>query len=202
MPVILLTLWLLPWTIAVAEDAQVEVTREKGHYLFKVETVMEAPADKVRAVVSDYPNLHLLHDVIQESDLSENPDGHPRVHVRAHPCVLIFCKDLNMVLDMDEQREGILIGTMVPEVSDFSFGIMRWEIQPLEPQRTRLGYQADLVPAFWMPPIIGPWLLQGKISNLAVKMIENIGLLVSGRSPEIEAPQKKESVWDTDESEY
>ncbi len=191
--ILALLLWLPPWAVAGAEETQVDVSREKGHYLFRVETVMDSPADQIRTVITDYPNLHLLHDVIQESRLIENTGDRPRVHVLAHPCVLIFCKNLDIVLDLHKQGKDLLIGTMDPQVSDFSSGMMRWEIQPLTPRRTRIVYTADMVPSFWMPPIVGPWLLQIKISNLASEMIQNIGRIAAGEAP-------KSTEWAEDDS--
>ena len=44
---------------------------------------------------------------------------------------------------------------------------------------TRLRYQADLVPDFWIPPLIGPWAMKSQLNRMAVDMTEELGKLAS-----------------------
>ena len=81
-------------------------------------------------------------------------------------CVLIFCKALVKVERIDIQAPNIILASALPEVSDFKLFNTRWTLKPVE-GGTKVLYEAELIPDFWVPPIIGPWALKRKFKHSA-----------------------------------
>ena len=151
---------------------------EAGHadnrYTLSFEVVLDAERDKVWRIMTDYENLPRLSKVITESHIlkTEHSLQH-RVDVTFHACILIFCKTMKKVVDIQvwPQNDIIVIGD--PALSDFSYSVERWRVSA-EGNRTRLYYTAEMVPDFFIPPVIGPWLvksfLQKEIKATAIQV--------------------------------
>jgi hypothetical protein len=78
--------------------------------------------------------------------------------------MLFFCKTIQHTKDVVIHSNGDIVTTMVPEHSDFSSGWERWRFRA-EHNKTRLIYHAVLEPTFYVPPLIGPWILKSTLSR-------------------------------------
>jgi len=65
---------------------------------------------------------------------------------------------------------GAIVYTTVPEASDFKRGKEQVIVQETrQPGQTRVTYNASLVPDFFVPPLVGSWLMRKHIiRNLEV----------------------------------
>ena len=63
---------------------------------------------------------------------------------------------------MKQHGGGLIEALTVPALSDFRRGIYRWRLQS-ENGATRMQFTALLEPDFWVPPVIGPWLIKRKL---------------------------------------
>lgn len=172
--------WLLPTAVLGAEQPQVDVRRDQDHYFIQVDARIEAPAARVMAVLQDFEGLPRLHESITQAEILAVQDGRPRVHVHLSDCLLMFCMELNQTLAFETGAEAkALTAVMDPAGSDFSYGRMHWELREQSPSLTRLHYEADVVPDFWVPPFIGPWLLQRKFGKAALEITESLGRLAA-----------------------
>jgi hypothetical protein len=77
-------------------------------------------------------------------------------------CVLFLCKTVRRVQDVALQPNGDITASAVPALSDFSRAEEHWRIIP-QGSGTRIHYDAQLVPDFFVPPMLGPWLLKRAI---------------------------------------
>lgn len=175
-------LWFLTGPLLADPVTRVEVRREAGHYLITVEARIQASRDRVYQVITDYAHLENLHERIRESRLLETGDGHPRVRTVTHGCILFFCRDLVQVLDFNTLEDGTLVGVADPAESDFSFGRMSWKVWEESPGVTILHYWADMKPNFWVPPVIGPWLVKGRFSRVSAEIIESVAEVARGET--------------------
>lgn len=172
--------WLLPLAVLGAEQPEVDVRRERDHYFVQVDARIEAPAARVMAVLEDFGGLSRLHESITRAEVLTVQDGRSRVRVQLYDCLLLFCMALNQTLIYETDPEAkALTATMDPAGSDFSDGRMHWALREESPGLTWLHYEADVVPDFWIPPFIGPWLMKRKFGKAALEITESLGRLAA-----------------------
>lgn len=151
---------LMPNGASATSIERLEVKHADNRYTLSFEVVLDAKRDKVWQIMTDYEHLPRVSDVIVDSRVfkSPNPDQQ-RVAVTLHACVMIFCKTMKKTVDIQTwpQNDIVVIGD--PDLSDFSYSVERWRVSA-EGAKTRLRYSAEMVPDFFIPPVIGPWLVK------------------------------------------
>ena len=165
-----------PQGATAATLVHIDATHDDGRYTLSFEVLLDAEQGKVWRQMTDYEQLPRLSEVVTQSRIvkSEGHDKH-RVDLTFHACILIFCKTMKKVVDIQAwpQNDIIVIGD--PQLSDFSYSVERWRVFA-EKSQTRLRYSAEMTPDFFIPPLIGPWLvksfLQKEIMATAVKTEE------------------------------
>ncbi len=165
---------LAPTCTAAAEIHRLEAARDGGLFQLYLDAHVAAPLDMVWATLTDYPNLHRLSRAVQLSEeLGIDPDGSQRVRTLSHVCVWIFCHDLEHVQRFRRDSNGRLEADSVPELSDFAFGFAQWSLLP-ENGGTRMELRAQLRPAFWVPPLLGPVLIQQGLQSTALDALQGL----------------------------
>jgi hypothetical protein len=51
--------------------------------------------------------------------------------------------------------------------------LAQWEFRAVD-QRTQLDFNAELEPAFWIPPFVGPWLVENSLREEAQRTSSGI----------------------------
>ncbi len=149
-----LGLW-APAAVAGAIE-RLETTHDSGRYTVSFEVVLDAPRDRVWQIMTDYERLPRVSKIITESRILKQENAHRhRVGVTLEACVLIFCKTVKRVVDIEARPQTEITVTDDPAFSNFSYAVERWRVGA-EDSRTRLNYTAELVPEFFIPPLIGP----------------------------------------------
>ena len=67
----------------------------------------------------------------------------------------------------------MITAVVVPKLSDFQHGYARVNIWQ-EPTGTRVLIRSEVRPDFWIPPIIGPWLIKRKLRSEALETVQNL----------------------------
>ena len=152
-------------------------TRE-GHYLLRIDMLIDADPQRVRALLTDYANLDRLSHSIIRSEVLEHNSPNYRLRVTTDGCLLLFCRELVQVQDVTELNDGYILVKVVPEMSDFTYSQNMWRIRA-QKNRTRVTYSSDLVPGFWIPPLIGTSLFKNKLLEETRLLIENLEQLAN-----------------------
>lgn len=140
-----------------------DVQHENGSYRVSFEFTVDAPTDRVRALMSDFARLDRLVASITEIRVLEGaPSGSTRIRMVMNDCVLFFCRSLTRIEDIVTEPNGDIVTTVLPEHSDFSYAVERWRIVP-DGSGTRVHYNAQLTPSIFIPPLIGPIAVKYKI---------------------------------------
>lgn len=157
-------LLLLASTAAVAVSVDdCTVYRADGRWHATLDARIAAPPASVYRAITDYNALHTLNPSILESRIIGAPvAGSRRVEMTVRVCILVFCKDVRRVQDVVHVDAGTVQARMVPGLGDFSAGTATWQVQA-DGNGTRLAYRENFVPDFWVPPVIGPWLIKRKL---------------------------------------
>lgn len=162
----------LSWVAFQAHAAQVvdvHVTRDGGRLLICMHITIDAPPPAVFRALQDYPAMKRYNPDLRSVRVqSTGVSGRVRLFTAVHTCVLIFCKTMHQAQMMTATASadgGVLEARLLPHGGDFKAGGGRWTVAPCPAAKsvTCLDARIELVPAFWVPPIIGPWVIRRKM---------------------------------------
>jgi hypothetical protein len=161
----LILLCLAAVQVSAVDIRELEVSEDGGVYQIKLATVIDAPAEYVYRVLTDYVHLHRLHPSIIQSDILPSPGaGIVRVRTRILDCILIFCMELDRVEDISELPPYHVHATIVPSMCNFRSGKADWRIEDMG-GHSQLIYEAQMKPDFTVIPVIGPYLVTRKLRD-------------------------------------
>lgn len=164
----------LPLIAQGAEVLDSSVTREQERYTLHTETVVRVPVSKVRALIMDYKNFPRLNaDIERVEPMEQLDDGGIRMGVRSAVCILSICQHFDWVQDIRFLPDGDITMAIVPNQGDFQEGNGRWRFLPTD-GGTRLIFDLDLTPKYWVPPLFGPWVMKRKLSDNAIEFAEGL----------------------------
>lgn len=158
-----------------ADILQADVRHEGDRYFLSLQAYLDAPPEAVFAVITDYDRLSELHRRVRESRLERRiDDGTVEVYTRFWGCLAgIFCKGMEQVELIKETPPYELHATVIGEKSDLKSGSVNWRLEE-EGTGTRLSYDSEMDPDFWVPPVIGDGLLKTSISRTTREMIQQV----------------------------
>jgi hypothetical protein len=144
---------------------KLSVSDVKGEYYLRIAAVLNAPADYVYKVITDYKHAYRINPTITEVEiLPSGREGVVRVKNHSEQCVGPFCFDVVWAGDIVTTGDGDLEVETVPELSDFVSGYAVWRIRP-QGGHTQIIYESRLKPAFFIPPLIGDLILKKHIKD-------------------------------------
>jgi len=161
------------------EHAAVE--QEDGRYSLDLVMRIDSDPAVVYELVTDYAGLARISDTIVESDVitAADADGIRRRLV-TQTCVWFFCFKATMVEDVRETDDRAILTSMVPALSDYHYGTSRWQVSTAG-VGTRIHFTTTLEPDFWVPPLIGPWLMKQKMRAEAERTVLTIERLTRNK---------------------
>ena len=154
------------------------VSREGDHFRVRIDMLIDANLEQVRSLLTDYARLDRISSSITGSELLYSSRPHSRVRVTTESCIVFYCRKLVQVQDVTELDGGFILVKVVPESSDFSYGQNLWWIQAQD-GGTRVTYSSDIVPRFWVPPVVGTAIFQHKLLEESRQVIENLERLAN-----------------------
>ncbi|MBT7952609.1 MAG: hypothetical protein HN764_13350 [Gammaproteobacteria bacterium] len=173
LPVFLIFLFVIK-TVSAGEIQQAEVLHKDGVYILDLKVKLSAPFEPVHAIVTDYDQLHVISEVLIETSLLSEPDAEiKRRRLVVRTCILFFCFTAKMVEDVWETGNTI-ITRIIPDQSDYKFGETKWQIDLIDDAHSRISLYCELEPDFWIPPVIGPYLMKKTMMREAKKTIRRI----------------------------
>lgn len=156
---------LLMTVAAQANDIAVEVTKKGNTYFFNMSFIAHAHASRVHAIITDYNRLTELNPLIKTSRILAHDDKSvTRVELVTEGCMLFFCKKIVRVEEVKVYDSLTIETEFVPELSDFESGQTSWTFTS-QGQNTQVNYQASMVPDFWLPPFVGPYMLKKQLHS-------------------------------------
>jgi len=170
---------LLPGTCLCAEIDNAEVKKENNHYYLHMNATLNADADNIIRIITDYENLSLINPYLTESKLLTKPeDERTIVSMRTEACVLFLCYNIRHVQTFNYIENGILFSRVIPEGSDFKSGWTRWEIKAMDSDKihpvTQIILDMEMVPNFFVLPVIGPHQIKRKMLDMAKITIDKL----------------------------
>jgi len=171
----LLLCGLLGTGIATAGSVErVEVSTRSNLYTLELEAVVGASPQRTYAVLTDYAHLGKLNPAVKEVQILATPrTGVHTVRTLIQLCVWLFCTELDQVQDMEQVDASLLIATVQPAAGGFKRGRASWQFDP-DGDQTRLRFRSELEPDFFVPPVVGPWLLRRMLRREAIVTVRGL----------------------------
>ena len=170
---------------AAAERPAVRVTRHGAQFTIAMRVALPAPPWAVFAALEDYSALPRYNPDIRSVHI-EPTDWPTRLRVATtfHACVLFLCRTLRQTALMTATAAvdgGIIRAAIVPGQGDFRSGQARWQVSPCRSARDTTCLQVHMIlrPAFWVPPLLGTWILQRKLAEEARRTVSGIQQLAA-----------------------
>ena len=164
-------------TANASQLVRLHVEQQADVYHIHVEMNIDAPADRVREILTDYNGLERLSQSITSSSvIDSSDDGAVRVLTRFQQCVFIFCMDLQKVEDIAEDDDGRIIVAMVPDASNFRSGLSSWEVQS-NGNGSRVIHYARLEPDIHLPAWMGTSIMKNTLRRELQESFENLECL-------------------------
>ena len=158
-----------------AEVRQLEMGEDGPRVWLKMVVQLDAPPASVFAVITDYDNIDRLHRRVRESRVIRHIDARTaEVYTRLRGCVAaLFCRTIQRVEEVTERPPNELIARVLPEQSDFAYGLVRWRLEP-DGRGSLLNYETKIEPDFWVPHLFGDALLAASLRRTTAQMIERV----------------------------
>jgi len=157
-----------------AELRSVEVDYADGQYSLDSVVWFDASVDDIYHVFRrwDY-SPRFSSAIVEAEDLEADELGRPGFYVMNRGCVLFFCKSLVRRGYVEAEPNHVLRAFADPAESDFLMSNETWEFEP-EGHGTVVTYSLRFEPAFWVPPAIGPWMIQRKLRKDGGRALDRI----------------------------
>lgn len=125
------------------------------HFQYELVVTLDAPIERVDAVLRDYADYPSLNARILSAKVLERqaPDV-VTLETTVEVCLGWFCRDVTRVERVQESTY-VLLAVADPERSDVRFSETRSELSPAHHGATRVKYVTNVVPGFWVPAVGG-----------------------------------------------
>lgn len=169
--------------VSSADLSDVEVSYEDGRYRLTSKTRFDATQSQLYAVLTDYAQFTRFSSAFVESE-NRAPDeqGRPRFYTRMEGCVLFFCQSYIRYGHLELKPKYDIVAIVDPEPSNFKYSRERWELIP-KGEQTVLVYTFEMEPDFWVPPIVGPYVIKRSLRRGGRDAVNRIEALAQGREP-------------------
>ena len=169
---------------ATAADLRfIEVDREENMYTLRSIAWFDADMDSLYKVLTNYDEFHRFTSAIVESrNMEPDKEGRPGFFARMEGCVLMFCKSFLRIGHLEVKPIEDIVAVTDPERSDFIRARERWQLRP-EDGGTLMIYSFEMVPDFWIPPVVGPYYMKRALKSGGADAVNRIEAIALGKEP-------------------
>ena len=161
-------------SVIAAELRDIEVERDDDVYRLRSTAWFETNEEALYDVLTNYELFRFFTSAIIEShNLDPDDKGRPRYFTRMEGCVFLWCKSFVRVGHLELKPTSEVVAIADPDESDFKRSYERWQLMA-EGSGTTLVYEFEMVPDFWVPPIIGPFMIQRALRSGGENALQRI----------------------------
>ncbi len=171
---------------AAADMRTVTVDRDGERYRMRSEVYFEVDRISLYEVFRDWdlsPNFSSW--VVEARNLEPDETGRSGFYIRNHGCVLFVCKTLVREGYVDDDPYELIRATADAERSDFEISNETWRFES-EGNGTVVVYELVMAPKFWVPPVIGPWILKRKLKSDGTDALNRIEKIAQERAVSVD----------------
>jgi hypothetical protein len=165
---------LLSGAARAVELRQLAVDFDGEVYSVESEVWFDAPRSAVYAVFSDWDLSQQFSGAIVEAhDIGPDAEGRRGYYVRNRGCFLFFCKSVERRGSVEAVPGEDLVARADPAESDFRLCEEHWAFSSRD-GGTLVRYTLRMTPDFWVPPLIGPYVIKRKLGNDGIEALQRI----------------------------
>ncbi len=143
------------------------------HFLLHLDMRVDANHNEIKAVLMDFSKMPEVNNTVVESRLIERDGNKYKIFFVSKACVWIFCETIKQNAIVTELDQGYIMSNAIADKSDLKYGSTLWQLID-EGDTTRVIYNADYVPDFWVPPLIGSSIAKKKMLSEGTKTINGL----------------------------
>jgi hypothetical protein len=156
---------------AAQADPDIRIEHRGGVFSIHIDTQIVADAATAWQVLTDYDRLADFVPDLRASRVISAPGAPLRIEQRGETGFLLFRFAIDVVLEIEETPPSRLGFRAIR-------GNMRrmrgeWRIERTD-TGIRLGYEAEMEPDFWVPPLIGPAVMRRDVASQVAGVVREI----------------------------
>lgn len=165
--------------VSAAEIRSIDVQYEDGLYTLVSEAWFDAGLEELYYVFSRWDlSTQFSSAIVEARDLEPDESGRPGFFVVNRGCMLFFCKTLTRQGYVEQESNRKLRALADPALSDFRVSNETWDFSR-EAAGTLVKYQLLLQPDFWVPPVIGPYVIKRKLAGDGSRALDRIEVIAT-----------------------
>jgi len=173
---------LSPVAISAVELRDIAVDFDGETYSVDSTVWFNAPLSSVYAVFNDWDLSEQFSSAVVEAyDIGPDAEGRRGYYVKNRGCFLFYCKSVQRRGTVTAIPETRITASADPDQSDFEMSEERWDFVS-EDGGTVVSYSLRMKPSFWIPPLIGPYVIKNKLRNDGEEALERIERLALGQA--------------------
>jgi hypothetical protein len=142
-------------------------------YTFEMVATLDAPIDRVEAVLRDYANYPKLDQRILEAKILDRPGPNTvTLFTSLRACAGPFCRTVKRTERVEEEVHE-LRATAIPERSDVAFSETFSQLSNAG-KRTRVVYRTTISPDFWVPRFVGRKAMLNTLRDVTLNLFGNV----------------------------
>jgi hypothetical protein len=162
--------------ISSAQSMDIEQLQAHFHdreYQLTMTATLNAPLPQIEKVLRDYDAYPQLDArILAARVLNRSTSSQLELFTRINVCFGFICRKVERVEHVDE-HPGELLATVIAERSDAERGSTHIQLAALG-LRTRVIYNSEIVPKFWVPALVGRPLMLRNLREATVSLFEHI----------------------------
>jgi hypothetical protein len=166
-----------PVGASAADMRLVEVEYEDGYYTMVSEVWFDVAREPLFDVFLDWDlAVEFSSFIVESRNVGPDEDGGMGYSINNRGCVMFFCKTALRNGSVSSEAYEVIHAIADPAASDFEKSDETWTFFE-EEDGTVVRYELEMKPDFWIPPVIGPYMIKKKLredGGEAVNRIEEI----------------------------
>jgi len=168
-------------TAGAADLRAIEVGYEDGIYTVESEVWFDVGQDVLYDVFSRWDlSAQFSSAIVESRDILPDDDSGRGFYVRNRGCFLFFCKTVERYGSVAAVPPLELSASADPARSDFEISDEHWTFST-EDGGTVVRYTLRMKPGFWVPPVIGPYVIKRKLSDDGGEALDRIEQMAQER---------------------
>ena len=134
--------------------------------------MIRAPQDRVFQALSDYDLLADFSPRIDESRvIGPDEQGRELVYTLIEGCMAFFCRRIERVSQLEPWAPDRVLVTLLDGHGSLNSAVEEWKLSPAD-TATRVRYTMVSEANFWIPPLLGTWLIRRTLRRSSVEAAE------------------------------
>ena len=172
---------LTPAAAPAVELRDIVVGHDDGVYSVDSVVWFAEPQAAVYAVFNDWDLSEKFSSAIIEAhNIGPDDEGRRGFYVKNRGCFLFYCKSVERRGSVEAVPETDIVARANPAESDFALCEEHWTFQ-VEGAGTLVRYSLRMKPDFWVPPLIGPYVIKNKLRDDGEEALERIERIALGQ---------------------